>query len=248
MMRFVRQVVNALGIGFFSFVLVIGGLVVALTEGRLNVSEPMPSATLTPVPPEVPLVSPTPIPPTETVTLPPPPTACPPPYGWVAYIVQAGDTLADIAARYRVSEQAISQANCLVTVTLLPGSVLYVPPAPTRTPIPCGPPPLWVTYTVRPGDTLYRLSVAYGVTVSQLQSANCLGNSTLIMAGQILYVPPGPTRTPVTSPTKTPTPTVSPVASGTATWTETPTSTTTNTPTLEHTPTWTLTPTETPTP
>lgn len=77
----------------------------------------------------------------------------------------------------------------------------------------CGPPSRWVVYTVRPGDTLYRLSKVLGVSISQLQEANCLGNSTAIRAGTGLYVPflppasPGPTIRPPTSMPPPPSPT-----------------------------------------
>jgi membrane protease YdiL (CAAX protease family)/LysM repeat protein len=53
----------------------------------------------------------------------------------------------------------------------------------------CGSPPAgWVTYTVRAGDNLSRISRAYGVSVAQLQTANCL-SGTLLHTGQKLYVP-----------------------------------------------------------
>ena len=75
----------------------------------------------------------------------------------------------------------------------------------------CGPPSGWVIYIVRPGDTLYSLSRIYGVSVSQIQAANCLGNGNRIFAGQQLWVPfllPLPTATlyPTTAPTFTVTP------------------------------------------
>jgi LysM repeat protein len=63
----------------------------------------------------------------------------------------------------------------------------------------CGPPEGWVSYTVQAGDNLFRLSRELGLTVAQLQSANCLGSSILIRAGDQLYVPvlpAGPTVTP----------------------------------------------------
>jgi hypothetical protein len=81
--------------------------------------------------------------------------------------------------------------------------------------IPCGPPAGWVrAHIVQPGDNLYRIALSYGVTYPQLQRANCMGSSTTIYAGQRLWVPNIPTRTPqpgVTNvpsfPTDTPTPT-----------------------------------------
>jgi len=44
------------------------------------------------------------------------------------------------------------------------------------------------TYTVQAGDTLYAISIKFGVTVAQLQSWNNLGTSTTILVGQVLKV------------------------------------------------------------
>lgn len=148
----------------------------------------------------------TPVAATSTSTNTPlPPTSCPPPRNWKPYTIQTGDTLESLAATSGISVDALSQANCLLSSTLLPGTILYLPPAPTNTRAPapaqsatdtaaptarpCGPPPGWVLYTVKPGDTLYRLSVVLGVSVGQLQMANCLSSPNLIQAGSVIYVP-----------------------------------------------------------
>ncbi|HET9913175.1 MAG TPA: LysM peptidoglycan-binding domain-containing protein, partial [Anaerolineales bacterium] len=74
----------------------------------------------------------------------------------------------------------------------------YVPPVPTVTIVPCGHPAGWVrTHVVQAGDNLYRIALSYGLTYPQLQRANCMGSSTTIYAGQRLWVPNIPTRTPV---------------------------------------------------
>jgi LysM repeat protein len=69
---------------------------------------------------------------------------------------------------------------------------------PTACPLPSG----WVSYKVTPTDSLYRLSVIYGVSVERLQEVNCLGNETILSSGQVLYVPIIPTDTPL--PTRIP--------------------------------------------
>jgi LysM repeat protein len=68
--------------------------------------------------------------------------------------------------------------------------IIYLPPLPTRTPISCGSHRGWLIYYVQKGDTLYRLSQAFGVTVAELQRANCI-TGTLIRVGEPLFVPPG---------------------------------------------------------
>lgn len=65
-----------------------------------------------------------------------------------------------------------------------------ITPVPVHTLVPCGSPNNWVVYIVQPGDSLFRISQIYGVTVAELQRANCLGTSTTLHTGQILYVPP----------------------------------------------------------
>ena len=45
------------------------------------------------------------------------------------------------------------------------------------------------THTVLDGQTLYRLSVIYGVSVEAIQEANNLGESTQISSGSILVIP-----------------------------------------------------------
>jgi LysM repeat protein len=45
------------------------------------------------------------------------------------------------------------------------------------------------THTVIDGQTLYRLSVIYGVSVENIQTANNLGAGTQINSGSILVIP-----------------------------------------------------------
>jgi LysM repeat protein len=135
--------------------------------------------------------------------------------------VKSGDTLENLARKHKVGTETLRQLNCLLTVTLVPGRTIYLPPIPTATKEPCGAPAGWVLYTVQPGDTLYRISRIYGITVSELQKANCMGTSTVIVVGKRLFVPPWapadptptddylpiPTWTDIVLPTETPTPT-----------------------------------------
>lgn len=44
-------------------------------------------------------------------------------------------------------------------------------------------------HLVKKGETLYRLSVIYGVTVSEIQAANNLGTSTHITFGSLMMIP-----------------------------------------------------------
>jgi LysM repeat protein len=220
-MQALRQLGGGLVLGLLSLVIVIGGMSLALAEGYV----PQPPPTLTnetePASPPAPSEAASPassIPsPTETVTVSPiPPTNCPPPTGWMLVIVNPGETLEILAARYHTTPEALRAANCLLFDSLLPGYGLYVPPLPTLTAIPCGAPFGWVQIIVQPGDTLFHISQLYGVTVSQLQRANCLGYSTTLIAGERLWVPNVSTSTPSATPiiiefdTLTPLPTKTP--------------------------------------
>lgn len=86
--------------------------------------------TLTPVPPTS---TPTPVPPTSTPTMTPTPTP-------VIYVVQSGDTLGAIAAKYGVSTQALMDANGITDPKLVRAGTRLVipvgaqPAAPAATP------------------------------------------------------------------------------------------------------------------
>jgi LysM repeat protein len=131
------------------------------------------------------------------------------------YTVVRGDTLSAIARRFGVTVPALAEANHLVNPNLIyVGQTLVVPgvAAPGANPSPPSPPPpAGAAYVVRPGDTLYRIAIAHGVTIAALVQANNLSNPNLLFVGQVLLlpgaaVPPDP---PTGAPTQ-PTPTLIP--------------------------------------
>lgn len=241
-----RQITGSLLLALFSMALVIGGISLTLAESYVP-AIPTPTETLAPTPvintfptasqmvefftPTLP--SPSLPAPTQTI---PPPTTCPPPAGWIAVRVQPGDTLAALASRYQSTSEQLLVANCLFSRNLPIGSIVYVPPYPTQTSIPCGPPFGWVRYTVQPGNTLISLSQVFGVSIAQLQFANCLpANQYSLATGQVIWVPNVATRTPRATATATLTPIsiVFPTITQTASVTPSPSATNppTNTPT-----------------
>jgi LysM repeat protein len=56
------------------------------------------------------------------------------------------------------------------------------------------------THTVQAGETLYRISLRYGVTLTALVQANSIANPNLIFVGQVLIIPTGGTTPPPATP------------------------------------------------
>lgn len=203
-MQAARQLGGGLIYGLVSLILVVGGLSLALAEtappANLTPTSGLPAApqTLTPTQPG----------PTEAATLtalptqtPLPPTNCPPPPGWTLVSVQPGDTPENLAARYNTTAEQIVQSNCLLTSSLAVGYGIYVPYTPPQSQptavILCGPIPGWVrSYTVQPGDHLFRIAIQYGTTTANIQRANCITNPNNIPVGLRLWVPNVATITP----------------------------------------------------
>ena len=107
------------------------------------------------------------------------------------------------------TEAATASPTAISSPTAVPSSTaVSTPSLPTLTPTECGAPPGWGIYVVKAGDTLYSIASAQGITVAELQAANCL-TSTIIHVGQELYVPNPdlevPTATPMRTATWTPT-------------------------------------------
>jgi LysM repeat protein len=228
-MQKTRDLASGFLLGVVFIMIIIGGAALALAESnlvRVNIPPTQTPITTAPILPTntfapsqtASIITDTVAPaPTETPSLPPPPTTCPPPNGWIAITIKADDTLYTLAARYNVTPETLAQQNCLLTADLPIGAIIYVPPVPTSVPTACRPPGNWVVYRVQPGDNLYRISLKYRITVAQLQRGNCMGTSQLIYSGQRLYVPnvatstPDATNTPAPSATLPPTATDSPV-------------------------------------
>ena len=217
-MQSLRQLGGGVIIALLSVILVIGGISLALAENLPaqgtptaippTVSLEFLTATFTVAPLITETASVTPLvistmTNTEIVTAIPTNTlfvsaSCTPPSGWIRILTSSGDTVYSLAQRYKTTAEILGAANCLSSFDIPAGLALYVPPVPTVTVIPCGPPAGYVRrYVVQPGDTLYRIALSYGITFPQLQRANCMGSSTTIYTGQILWVPNIATRTPI---------------------------------------------------
>jgi hypothetical protein len=245
-----RGLTSGLITSIASLILVVGAALLSISEGKVPILPTPPMYPTLPVydysfPTED--INQTAVPESNLLTPMPSQSApCLPPAGWQAFRVLPGDNLQTLARAYPASVAEIAAANCLIGDSLPPASIIYLPPvsitvtstATQSRPL-CGPPQVWVPYRVQPLDNLFRLSLAFGISIPELQFANCLGSSTNIYAGDFLMVPNVPTRTPIV--TFTSTFTVTPIFTSTL-WLPTQTSTLTLTPSPTFTPTLSETP------
>ena len=95
----------------------------------------------------------------------------------IVHVVKRGDTLSEIAARYRVSQEQIKRWNKLRSNRIYAGQSLKV-----RPPVKSGD---W--YRVRRGDTLSKIARRFAVPVYKLKAINQLERD-VIHVGQKLYL------------------------------------------------------------
>lgn len=106
------------------------------------------------------------------------------------YTVQKGDSLFSIASRIGMTVSALKKVNNLSSDTIYPGQKLntkneaVTKPSETVNP-PVQTAPTSHAYTVRNGDTLYKIANQLGVSLIQLKEANQL-KSDIIYPGQVL--------------------------------------------------------------
>lgn len=123
----------------------------------------------------------------------------------ITHVVQPGENLFRIGLHYGVPWGDIMAANGLGSIFIYAGQTLIIPgadttavpaaPAANLSPTPATPAPVAPTasavYMVQPGDTVFRIAVRYGTTVSALAAANQLYDARYIYAGQTLVIPGG---------------------------------------------------------
>ncbi len=97
------------------------------------------------------------------------------------YVVRSGDTLWLLAQRYNTTVDAIKNLNGLSGNDLSIGQILRIPSA-GATPTP------YFEYTVRSGDTLWKLAQRYGTTIDAIKNLNNL-SSDILNIGQVLRIP-----------------------------------------------------------
>lgn len=104
--------------------------------------------------------------------------SAPPANGTVT--VKQGETLAAIAARYKVPLEALAKVNGMSTGERVgPGRRLVLP--------------LARTHKVLPNDTMFSLSRMYGTTVDKMAAENGISPPYALKVGQVLKIPAGTT-------------------------------------------------------
>lgn len=98
------------------------------------------------------------------------------------YTVRRGDTIFRIARRYGTTVTAIRRRNGLTRSTVRIGQRIVIPSAPRRVATRGG----WY-YTVRRGDTLFRIARKTGLTTTRLRTAN--GWISSVRIGQRIFIP-----------------------------------------------------------
>jgi spore coat assembly protein SafA len=105
------------------------------------------------------------------------PPSSPPP-GSGTYVVQSGDTMRKIAARFDVSLQNLIAANPQIRNPdlIYRGQVIYLPGSGTL-------------HTVRGGETLKKIAASYGASLQNLIALNPqIRNANLIYPGQVIRI------------------------------------------------------------
>ena len=93
------------------------------------------------------------------------------------YVVQNGDSLWKIANKYGITVDELKSLNGLSSNNLTVGQILEVPSSSSDV----------STYTVKAGDSLWKIANMYGLTVAELKDLNGLTSDNLSV-GQVLKV------------------------------------------------------------
>ncbi|MEO1268074.1 MAG: LysM peptidoglycan-binding domain-containing protein [Myxococcota bacterium] len=140
--------------------------------------------------------------PTESPT----PTTRPQLQSDATYTVKAGDSLWSIATENGMTVDELRSLNSLTSNVIHPGQELRLGGEATTSPVtptenttaPVATLPEDSTYTVKAGDSLWRIATEHGMTVAELRALNGIGGS-VIHPGQVLKVRGDSTPAPVTT-------------------------------------------------
>lgn len=104
------------------------------------------------------------------------------------YVVKVGDSLYKIANQLGVSVAELKRANNLNSDSLSIGQKLIIPTKEVQVPTTTPPASDYINYTVKSGDSLYKIANQYGISVNDIIEFNELP-STVLSIGQQLLIP-----------------------------------------------------------
>lgn len=108
---------------------------------------------------------------------------CPP--ATVSHIIKSGDSFYGLAKEYNTTAEAIISANPLIhPENIQIGDTLCIPTQKVYPPCPDG-----NYYTIRPGDTFYKIARRYNISLDDLLHANPLLDPSKLEIGQIICIP-----------------------------------------------------------
>ena len=108
---------------------------------------------------------------------------CPP--GTFPYIIRAGDTFYNLARRFNTTVEAIISANPTANPNNLQiGQRICIPTQPIFPPCPEG-----NYYTIKQGDTLYKIARFFNISLDDLIEANPGIDPMNLMVGQVICIP-----------------------------------------------------------
>lgn len=122
----------------------------------------------------------------------------------IVYVVDWGDSLSSVAQEYSTSVEALVAANGLASADAISAGQRLIIPATSPNALPVQALSTSGSHTVKAGENLYRISLLYGVTTTQLMAVNNLVSSDQVYAGQELAIP-GEGQAVAATPTETPT-------------------------------------------
>jgi membrane-bound lytic murein transglycosylase D len=108
---------------------------------------------------------------------------------WLRIKVKNGDTLSQLAQRYRTDVTSLRQANNLSGSRIHAGQALLIPKSPDALSNPVATRTAGSSYKVRDGDSLWTISRSQGVSMSKLMRANHVGPKDVLRVGQTLTIP-----------------------------------------------------------